>query len=148
MIKTIFLIFCISYTSQLFANQLKPFVTDNCTMFVDGTISKPTLWRHCCIEHDIRYWYGGSTINQDKADLDLKSCVKDVAGSYWATLIYTGVRAGHMSPVKSPYVWSWGWETKRDNKVLSTTENSYVQEELRRLPFDPLMIERFIQNNF
>ncbi len=149
MIKKIFYFFILTITSFAYANELKPFVTDYCTMFVDGTSSRPTLWRDCCIEHDIRYWFGGTSANKDKADIELKSCVKHVAGLTWANLIYVGVRAGHYSPIKGKYKWSWGWENKRNNaEEISDQEKSYIKEELRRLPYSPEMIEQFIQKNF
>jgi hypothetical protein len=136
------------YATELVANHLKPFTTDYCTMFVDGTISRPTLWRHCCVEHDINYWYGGSNDNKDTADNNLKSCVKEVAGSTWANLIYIGVRAGHLSPIKGPYRWSWGWESKHENSERSTAEKLYIIEKLQRLPLDSSMIEMYIKNHF
>ena len=131
-----------------FSNELQPFVTDYCTMFVDGTLEKPTLWRHCCVEHDMHYWYGGSIVNQSNADLHLKACVENVAGPIWAGLIYSGVRAGHYSPFKNKYKWGWGWVNPRENIELNKVEINYVLEELRRLPYSPEMIERYIKNNF
>ena len=146
-ILTNFTIF--TFASLTYANELKPFVTDYCTMFVDGTSSRPTLWRDCCVEHDIRYWFGGTNANKDKADTELKACVKKVAGITWANLIYVGVRAGHFSPIKGKYKWSWGWENKRNNnEEITDQEKSYIKEELRRLPYSSEMIEQFIQKNF
>lgn len=141
----IFIIFTINLAS---ANQLKPFVTDFCTMFADGTPSQPTLWRHCCVEHDLHYWYGGSDKDQDEADLKLKACVDEVAGGTWANLIYIGVRAGHYSPIKNAHKWSWGWEAHRENKEICEQEKLYVIEELRKLSLDVELIEKYIKNNF
>ncbi len=129
-------------------SSLKPFETDGCTSFVDGTPTRPTLWKHCCVEHDIRYWFGGSMMDLDKTDLRLKSCVQEVAGDTWAEIIYTGVRLGHNSPVKFKFRWSWGWTPQRDNRALSKAETQYVIEQLRSLPLDPDLIEDFIKRNF
>lgn len=96
----------------------------------------------------MRYWFGGSDTDMDTTDLRLKECVKNVAGSYWAELIYKGVRAGHSSPVKNKTHWSWGWETERPNQNLSSEETNYVIHELRRLPYDAETIEAFISRNF
>jgi hypothetical protein len=104
-------------------NSLKTFETDGCTMFVDGTPSKPGLWKHCCVEHDMRYWFAGDQKDMDKTDLRLKACVKEVAGSTWAELIYTGVRAGHNSPVKNKTHWGWGWTIERANTPLNSLES-------------------------
>lgn len=127
---------------------LKPFVTDGCTLFADGTLKRPGLWTHCCEEHDMRYWFGGDQADMDKTDIRLRSCVKDVAGKTWADLIYTGVRAGHTSPVKNKTHWSWGWSTERANTPLTAKEITYIIEELRLLPFESEIIETFIQRNF
>lgn len=129
-------------------NTLKPFETDGCTLFVDGTASRPGLWRHCCVEHDMRYWFGGDSTDLDRTDLRLKACVKEVAGSVWATLIYDGVRAGHSSPVKNKTAWGWGWMNARANTKLNADETIYIIEELRRLPYDHETIEIFIARNF
>jgi hypothetical protein len=117
-------------------------------MFFDGTSERPDLWKHCCLEHDIHYWYGGSDENLNQADINLRSCVNKVAGNTWAQLIYLGVRAGHLSPIKNKHKWSWGWETKRGNAQINEPEKLYILEELRRLPYNSDFIERYINNNF
>jgi hypothetical protein len=129
-------------------NSLKPFETDGCTMFVDGPPDKPELWKHCCVEHDMRYWFGGDMLDRDQTDLQLRSCVQVVAGASWAELIYLGVRAGHRSPIKNKTQWSWGWSEARQNTKLTPAETEYVISELRRLPFDRTIIEKFIERNF
>lgn len=130
------------------ANTLKTFSTDGCTMFIDGPLKQPGLWLHCCEEHDLRYWFGGSGTDMDKTDLRLKACVKEVAGENWSEIIYRGVRAGHSSPIKNKTQWSWGWNQERPNNPLDSAEINYVIEEIRRLPFDQETIEKFIELNF
>jgi hypothetical protein len=123
---------------------LKTFVTDNCTMFVDGTLSKPTLWKDCCVEHDLRYWFGGSTKSRDYADLQLKSCVNKKAGTFYSNLIYYGVRAGHHSPIKHKYSWGWGWFTKRlPYTKLTNLELEVINYELDQLEFSQEYIDAF-----
>lgn len=134
--------------ASAFENSLKAFQTDGCTLFVDGTAKKPELWRHCCVEHDMRYWFGGSKKDMDQTDLRLRECVKDVAGPAWAELIYMGVRTGHYSPIKNKSKWSWGWTIQREKTPLTSIESDYAISEIRRLPFDPDMLEEFIQRNF
>lgn len=129
-------------------NYLRPFETDGCTMFFDGPPKQPGLWRHCCVEHDMRYWFGGDHSDLNQTDLRLKSCVNKVAGPVWAAVIYDGVRMGHSSPVKNKMRWSWGWFHKRADIKLSKEESQYVIEELRRLPFDQVVIDQFIERNF
>lgn len=127
---------------------LKPFETDGCTMFLDGTKEKPELWKHCCTYHDIRYWYGGTMKAQALSDIKLKQCVEKVAGPKWASLIYTGVRAGHYSPIKNKYAWAWGWTPKRDKEPLSTNDLTYVKQELLKLKesIKDVSIDEFIKN--
>jgi hypothetical protein len=135
-------------SASSFTNSLKTFETDGCTMFVDGTASRHNLWRHCCVEHDMRYWFGGDQKDMDKTDLRLKTCVKEVAGATWAELIYIGVRTGHKSPVKNKTHWGWGWTTLRANTPLDPSEDDYIIQEVRRLPFDSDLLEKFIDRNF
>lgn len=134
-------------SSQLPSNTLKTFETDGCTLFVDGTPKNPGLWRHCCLLHDMRYWFGGDKRNLDQADLVLKSCVNEVAGPSWAELIYLGVRTGHYSPIKNKTFWGWGWVTPRPSTLLSIDEITYIREEVRRLPYDSEILEIFIDQN-
>jgi hypothetical protein len=139
------LFFTFVFSNALQAASLKPFQSDGCTMFMDGPVGKPNLWKHCCFEHDLRYWFGGSDQQMKQTDLFLKACVKDAADGFWAGLIYNGVVAGHSSPVKSKYHWSWAWEPKREEKELSVSEKIYVESELAKLGLDPKYLQEFIK---
>jgi hypothetical protein len=147
--KFVFIIFSIFLLSnQIKAAEtgvLKDFITDGCTMFIDGPDDNPTLWRHCCVEHDLRYWFGGTLQNRDFADLQLKACVKDCAGDFWANLIYNGVQAGQFSPIHHKYSWSWAWEPKRENSELSPDEIQYVIKRLNDVDMTPEYRESFIK---
>lgn len=145
---SIIILFALAAPKAEAANTLKTYVTDGCTMFVDGPSRRPGLWLHCCEEHDMRYWFGGSIPEMDRADLRLKACVNKVAGKTWSEIIYAGVRAGHSSPIKNKTHWSWGWEKERPNIPLTIAESNYVIEELRRLPYNHEIIENFISINF
>lgn len=142
-------VFMMSLTPALYAeSKLKPFETDGCTMFVDGTPKNPGLWRNCCVEHDLRYWFGGSKADMDATDVRLKSCVEKVAGATWANIIYSGVRAGHHSPVKNKTQWNWGWVEKREYKPLTLPEVAVIKSELRTLQVPEVNMEEFIKVNF
>ncbi|MES2965072.1 MAG: hypothetical protein V4760_14395, partial [Bdellovibrionota bacterium] len=95
------------------------------------------LWKHCCFEHDLRYWFGGPEEEMDFTDLELKACVKDVAGSKWASVIYDGVRAGHHSPIKAKTHWSWGWSPAREAGPIVESEKVFIESELRKLELEP-----------
>ncbi len=123
---------------------LKSFMTDGCTMFPEGTPRRPSLWKHCCFEHDLRYWFGGASADMDFADESLKQCVKEAAGSFWANLIYQGVREGHYSPIKNQYHWSWGWEPERADSPLSAAEKTTIRSGLGNLGLEPAYVHDFI----
>jgi hypothetical protein len=129
-------------------SKLRAFKTDGCTLFVDGTSSKPDLWKHCCISHDLRYWFGGTEEEMDEADTRLKLCVEKAAGPRWAILIYNGVRAGHYSPIKNKYQWAWAWSPKRSFQKLSAKEIEYVIAELKGMQVPEVNMESFLKENF
>lgn len=120
------------------AKELKSFKTDYCTMFMDGN------WGHCCLAHDLKYWIGGTKKEQLESDMDLKSCVESAAGEVIANLMYHAVRAGHHSPVKSPYKWSWGWGEDSQFDELTREEKKKAAQEIRRSELDPETVEAFI----
>lgn len=142
------IIFSLTVTSYGAKAQLHEFATDNCTMFIDGPPRSPELWKDCCIIHDLRYWFGGSETDLDRADLRLKTCVEKKAGNTWAELIYRGVRAGHYSPIKNKYQWNWGWITPRPKTPLTKIEEELAISELRKLTYPRDFIENFINENF
>lgn len=127
---------------------LKPFFTDGCTLFIDGPKDQPTLWRHCCVEHDLRYWFGGSKDDRDSTDLRLKACVEKAAGANWANLIYYGVRTGRLSPIKNKTQWNWGWKEKRESVPLTTDEISTVKLELSHMTVPEVDMPDFLKVNF
>lgn len=145
---TILLLLLIIAPSLRAEIKLKPFETDGCTMFMDGTYSQPGLWKHCCSEHDLRYWFGGSQADMDASDLRLRSCVQKVAGDNWAFVIYSGIRAGHHSPIKNKYQWNWGWTLSREKRPLTPAEIDYVKTELKSLSVENVNIDDFIKTNF
>ena len=60
------------------ADELKPFRTDGCSAFPDGTFEQNHLWLTCCTAHDYAYWKGGTYDQRMAADLELKRCVAEV----------------------------------------------------------------------
>lgn len=130
------------------ARSLKAFFTDGCTLFIDGPKDQPALWRHCCVEHDLRYWFGGSQDDRNATDLRLKACVEKVAGANWANLIYYGVKTGQISPIKNKTHWNWGWKEKREYGPLTFDEISAVKLELSYLTVPEVDMSEFIRVNF
>jgi hypothetical protein len=104
-----------------FKNELRPFVTDGCSMIPDGNIL------NCCIKHDLKYWQGGTAGDRLDADLGLKQCVYEVTGSETkAETIYMGVRSGGGPLRHTSYRWGYGWKYMRPYSPLTGEEKSEI----------------------
>ena len=107
--------------SQQQIPSLHPFKSDGCTMFFDGTLSKPNKWLACCTSHDLKYWYGGTEVMEQRADQELRSCVEVSSSSQViSSLMYYAIRMGHYSPVKHKTRWGWGWIGQTGSSARST----------------------------
>ena len=98
----------IAHTSH--ASELKPFTTDGCSLWIDGTLEQPNLWRHCCVAHDLDYWKGGSEAQRQQSDERIQACVQEAQGSGMANYIYTNVRWGGSPYWMNHYRWGYGWD--------------------------------------
>jgi hypothetical protein len=83
---------------------IKPFVTDQCTLFPDGE------WGGCCVEHDRAYWRGGTRQQRREADIELMRCVAARGHPWIAMVMYAGVRMGGTPWL--PTAWRWGFGYK------------------------------------
>ena len=93
----------------------RDFKTDGCTLWPDSILRYS--WQDKCIEHDIRYWVGGSEEERLQADLKLRDDVNKVLPGM-GNVIYLGVRLGgrSLSPlIPWPWGWGYGWDTGRKN---------------------------------
>lgn len=104
----LFITHVIAHTSH--ASELKPFTTDGCSLWIDGTMEHPNLWRHCCVAHDLDYWQGGSEEQRKKSDENIQACIKEAQGSGMANYIYSNVRWGGSPYWMSQYRWGYGWD--------------------------------------
>lgn len=105
--------------------ELVPFTTDGCSMFPDGTPDAPTLWQHCCIEHDYAYFRGGTYARRLAADRALGQCVAKASGSpELGDLMVAGVRLGGTPFVDTGWRWGYGWTY---DLVRGYRENSRAQ---------------------
>jgi len=136
-------------SSSIEFTDLKPFYTDNCTFWSEGTRDEPELWKDCCIEHDLRYWVGGLKTEQKISDKRLRQCITDVAGSGHGNLMYTFVRLGHLSPIKSKTSWSWGHESasRGEFRVLSVEEKESARNILMGVNIDKKLVDKFIEEH-
>ncbi|WP_408097820.1 hypothetical protein ACJVC5_02590 [Peredibacter sp. HCB2-198] len=127
--KYFFLLLMIS--SFAWADNVRPFKTDFCTNFPEGTKEEPALWKHCCLTHDMFFWAGGSKRDRDVADLDLKSCIAKTGATQIAELMYLGVRAGSLSPIKYPdKKWNNGWRDRPDFQGLTSGDITQIETEI------------------
>jgi len=114
--------------------ELRPFSTDGCTLSPDGTPRNRTLWRECCVAHDLRLWGGGTKIERVAADKELFSCVERKAGTTIAKVFLAGVRLGSYSPYKIPAkVWGNAWYERSGYRELPENELVQLLDELARI---------------
>jgi hypothetical protein len=117
-----FLILLISLPAVSIAvEEFNPFITDFCTAYPEGTSSQPNKWKHCCLEHDLYFWAGGSISDRNEADKGLKNCVEKTGAKFQAKLIYLGVSLGGRSPIKFKAK-QWGNAWKQRNRYLNLSE--------------------------
>jgi hypothetical protein len=90
-------------------HELKPFATDGCSLWMDGTLAQPNLWRHCCVAHDLDYWQGGSKAQRQRSDERILACVKEAQGSGMANYMYKNILWGGSPYWMTTYRWGYGW---------------------------------------
>jgi len=129
-IKTSCLVLCLFSTSfaASSATLLQEFHSDGCSFFPNGTWSKPKLWCHCCVQHDLAYWQGGSNAQRKKADQRLAHCVQQAVGKTTATLMYFGVRIGGSAFFPTQHRWGYGWPFGRGYQPLNAKEQKQVNQ--------------------
>ncbi|MBD3670672.1 MAG: hypothetical protein HUJ29_07850 [Gammaproteobacteria bacterium] len=133
-LKTFFFLLSLSlFINAVNAAQLKPFTTDGCSLFPDGTLENETLWLECCIKHDFAYWKGGTYEQRLQADKELKQCVASLGEEDLAALMYAGVRLGGSPYSIMDYRWGYGWSPNPGYRSLSENERELVES---RLPDD------------
>jgi hypothetical protein len=110
---------------------LRPFTTDGCSDFPDGTPSHKTLWLSCCTEHDKAYWQGGTYDERRKADSELQRCVANVGEPGIAALMLAGVRVGGSPYWPTRFRWGYGWPWPRGYRAPTPAERDQIQQVLR-----------------
>jgi len=134
------LLFLFSTTTS--ASDLKPFTSDGCSVFPDGTLFQESLWSNCCLSHDLAYWKGGTEIQKSDADLRLKQCVESVGEPEIAKLMLAGVNVGGSPFLKTPFRWGYGWSYGRGYKPLSKSDKLQAMLQLKAFK---LMIDEEIK---
>ena len=109
------------------AEDIKPFTSDGCSIFPDGTIEQKELWLSCCTAHDYAYWEGGTNNQRIMADEQLHQCVVNVGEANIATLMLSGVKVGGSPYFPTPFRWGYGWSYLRGYKPLTESEKKQVE---------------------
>lgn len=113
--------------APLYADGLKPFTSDGCSVFPDGTPSEQTLWLECCRAHDYAYWKGGTYEERLQADNTLRACVSQVGEPQVAAMMLNGVRIGGAPHLPTPFRWGYGWPWPRTYRALTPEELQEVE---------------------
>lgn len=120
--RKILMALLLSVSNVVSAGELKPFQSDGCSSFPDGTYKQQTIWLSCCIEHDRAYWKGGTSDERKEADNALRVCIKNVGEPGIATLMLAGVRVGGTPYLPTSFRWAYGWPYLRGYKGLSEAD--------------------------
>lgn len=56
----LFLALNLLVSNAIQAGEIKPFKSDGCSSFPNGTFEQNELWLKCCTAHDYDYWKGGT----------------------------------------------------------------------------------------
>ncbi|MDH3360245.1 MAG: hypothetical protein OEL55_05175, partial [Desulfobulbaceae bacterium] len=112
------------------ADEIKPFTTDACSAFPNGTLEHQSLWSECCIKHDLAYWQGGTYHERLAADKSLEQCVARVGEPEIARLMLAGVRVGGSPYYPTTYRWGYGWPYLRGYKALGGKEKGQIRQRL------------------
>lgn len=133
-----FLMVCTLLLTTAFvqADTLKPFTSDGCSAFPDGTIAHKTLWLKCCKQHDFDYWQGGTYAQRLVSDKQLKQCVSQVGEPTIAALMLAGVRVGGTPYLPTSFRWGYGWSYPRLYGALSLEELAQVATHSAHLGFE------------
>lgn len=108
---------------------LRPFASDGCSLFPDASVINNDDWCECCVEHDIAYWQGGTSVQRETADLKLKQCVLDKTNdAVLANVMFEGVRFGGSPYFYNWYRWGYGWSYARKYQALTSKEQTIVQQ--------------------
>jgi len=106
---------------------LRPFYSDGCSLFVDGTPTDPRLWCECCYVHDLAYWAGGTEAERLAADEALRDCVRaKTDDTRLASAMFEAVRLGGAPVFPNWYRWGYGWPYGRGYGRLSEAEMTQV----------------------
>ncbi|MEL7312372.1 MAG: hypothetical protein AAFN07_12720 [Pseudomonadota bacterium] len=108
--------------------RLETFASDGCSLFPDRAEALDKEWCHCCLEHDVVYWQGGTREQREAADQQLRNCVAEATGSdALARVMYEGVRTGGGPEFPTWYRWGYGWSPNQGYTPLTEAQRKQVR---------------------
>src|SRR5262245_44797154 len=110
----------------------RPFTTDGCSAFPDGTTARPDAWRAPCIIHDIAYWRGGTSRERRAADRKLRQDITRLGFPRTAGWMYYGTRLGGGPWWPTPWRWGYGWPWGRGYRPLDERERAQLSALMRK----------------
>lgn len=101
---------------------LRKFTTDGCSSSPNGN------WVHCCVEHDVHYWMGGTSDERARADEKLKTCMEESGSARTGSLYEGAVRTFGQPNSSQTFRWGYGWNFKRLYGQLSEKELAAIDQ--------------------
>lgn len=126
-VLALFSIFSLACALPLFADSLRPFESDGCSSFPDGTYYDESLWYECCKAHDYAYWRGGTYDERVQADEDLRACVAELGQPEVAFIMLVGVRIGGVPWIPTEFRWGYGWSYPKAYGELTEGELALIK---------------------
>ncbi len=123
----IWLLLAVLFTLPVNAEQPRPFTSDGCSAFPDGTVEQNELWLSCCTAHDHAYWKGGTSAERALADDRLRQCVAAVGEPAIAAIMLAGVRVGGTPYLPTKFRWGYGWPYLRGYKALTEKDRGLIE---------------------
>ncbi len=118
----------IDQSKKEYFGDLKPFKSDGCSLFPDGTLEQQNLWLKCCQTHDYEYWMGGTYEQREDSDKKLQTCVEGVGEKEIAFFMLLGVRVGGSPLFDTPFRWGYGWPYPKGYSELSKEELQAIED--------------------
>jgi len=131
--KNIFTLLLSILAFTVSADSLKPFTSDGCSLFPNGSLEDRNKCLPCCIEHDLAYWQGGTEEQRKEADNKLKHCVAAAGEKQISEIMHFGVTIGGDAIYPTRYRWGYGWPYERGYGALSKEEQTQVKNRLIEL---------------
>jgi hypothetical protein len=123
----IYIVFFVLISTFANADTLRPFTSDGCSAFPDGTLKQKELWLSCCQHHDYDYWKGGTYQQRLESDNALKLCVSKLGQPEISLLMLAGVRVFGTPFLPTSFRWGYGWPYPRFYGSLTAEELKQVK---------------------